>query len=70
MQAFSIARLDTEIGLIRAKGVWDPITKRIEFDELERQNGDAWQDVTFWISEQEHEEALAAIVRAAILYLD
>ncbi|MDD1795799.1 hypothetical protein L4D06_22470 [Enterovibrio makurazakiensis] len=69
MEAFSIPRLDTEVGLIRADGAWDPLTVDIQFAELAMMSTDGWVDVTFWLSEQEHEGRVAAVVSAAKHYL-
>lgn len=35
MEAFFIPRLDTEAGLIRASGDWDPLTAEIQLTELD-----------------------------------
>ncbi|PKF50156.1 hypothetical protein [Enterovibrio nigricans] len=69
MEAFSIPRLDTEAGLIRAEGLWDPLTADIQFTELAMMGTDGWMDVSFWLTEQEHETRVAAVLKAAKLYL-
>ncbi|WP_407331958.1 hypothetical protein [Enterovibrio sp. 27052020O] len=69
MEAFSIPRLDTEVGLIRTEGVWDPLTAEMQITELAMMGTDGWVDVTFWLSEQEHEGRVAAVVSAAKHYL-
>ncbi|MEZ8144082.1 hypothetical protein A1OO_00705 [Enterovibrio norvegicus FF-33] len=69
MEAFFIPRLDTEAGLIRAEGAWDPLTVEIQVVELAMMGTDGWVDVTFWLSEQEHEGRVAAVISAAKHYL-
>ncbi len=69
MEVFSIPRLDTEVGLIRAEGHWDPVTTDIQLTELALMGTDGWMDVTFWMTEQEHESRIAAVITAAKLYL-
>ncbi|MBE1277612.1 hypothetical protein [Enterovibrio baiacu] len=69
MEVFSIPRLDTEVGLIRAEGQWDPVTADIQLTELALMGTDGWMDVTFWMTEQEHESRIAAVIAAAKLYL-
>ncbi|PMN94582.1 hypothetical protein [Enterovibrio norvegicus] len=69
MEVFSIPRLDTEVGLIRAEGQWDPVTADIQLSELALMGTDGWMDVTFWMTEQEHEARIAAVIAAAKLYL-
>lgn len=69
MEAFSIPRLDTEAGLVRIEGMWDPLTREIQLVDIDQMGTDGWVDVTFWLSEQEHEARVAEILTATKLYL-
>lgn len=69
MEAFMIPRLDTEVGLVRVEGTWDPLTGNIQLVDIDQMGTDGWVDVTFWLSEQEHEARVAEILIAAKLYL-
>ncbi|AMG30827.1 hypothetical protein AL542_10940 [Grimontia hollisae] len=69
MEAFMIPRLDTEVGLVRVEGTWDPLTGDIQLVDIDQMGTDGWVDVTFWLSEQEHEARVAEILIAAKLYL-
>lgn len=69
METFFIPRLDTEAGLIRASGDWDPLTAEIQLTELDLMGTDGWMDVSFWLTEQEHEARIEAVLVAAKRYL-
>ncbi|EOD77420.1 hypothetical protein RN22_06680 [Grimontia sp. AD028] len=69
MEAFTIPRLDTDVGLVRVEGTWDPVTGEIQLVEIDQMGTDGWVDVTFWLSEQEHEARVAEILTATKLYL-
>lgn len=69
MESFAISRLDTEIGLIRIQGMWEPLTGEIQISELALFEHDGWSDVDFWLTEQEHETYVAAVLRAAKNFL-
>ncbi len=69
MEAFSISRLDTELGLVRVEGVWDPLTAEIYIQDLALFTQDGWTDVPFWLTEQEHELDLLLIRNAIKIHL-
>ncbi|WP_325891059.1 hypothetical protein [Grimontia sp. NTOU-MAR1] len=69
MEAFTIPRLDTEVGLVRVEGTWVPLTGEIQLVEIDMMGTDGWVDVTFWLSEQEHEVRVAEVLAATKLYL-
>lgn len=70
METFFISRLDTDLGLIRINGMWDPLTDHIQITELaifEYHAG--WTDASFWLTEQEHEVNIASVINACRRYL-
>lgn len=64
MQNFSIAKLDTDLGIFRTSGSWDPLSSRIELTSLDQLTMDGWSDASFWINEQEYENEIATILIA------
>lgn len=69
MEAFSISRLDTEVGLVRIQGFWDPLSAEIQILELALFDDDGWVDVVFWLTEQEYETYVLAVQDATKRHL-
>lgn len=70
MEAFSIARLETEMGWFRLSGSWDPLHQQVQLNELAWRQHAAWQDVSHWLTEQAHEKNVAVIHAAALVHLN
>ena len=69
MEPFAIPRLDTEYGLMRVEGQWDPVSNEMELTELDRMGTDGWSDISFWLTEQEYEHQITAVMAAVREYL-
>lgn len=69
MEPFSISRLETDVGLMRVEGAFDPIAETIKIDELAMLGTDGWVDITFWLTEQSHEQRLETVIQAIRSYL-
>ncbi|MFD2175961.1 hypothetical protein [Veronia pacifica] len=61
MEPFVIPRLDSEYGVMRVAGHWDPIENEMELTELDQMGTDGWSDVSFWMTEQEFEHHIEVI---------
>lgn len=69
MESFTIAKLDTDVGILRIIGVWDPLTAQIQLIEIAQLSMDGWADVTFWLTEQNFEYEIQSILAATKNYL-
>ncbi|WP_434357212.1 hypothetical protein NF212_15650 [Parasalinivibrio latis] len=65
MLPFQIGRLETEVGIVRLEGNYDPVSGDIQVDHLDLMATDGWQDVSHWLSEQAFEAQVQTIFSAA-----
>ncbi|OOE86254.1 hypothetical protein [Salinivibrio sharmensis] len=64
MTPFSLPRLETDVGIVKVEGHFDPVNGHIDVDELAHLDGDGWADVSHWLTEQAYENKIATIVVA------
>ncbi|OOE50219.1 hypothetical protein [Salinivibrio kushneri] len=64
MTPFSLPRLETDVGIVKVAGHFNPVDGHIDLDELAHLDGDGWADVSHWLTEQAYENKIATIVAA------
>ena len=69
MLPFNITKLETPIGILRLAGEWDPLTAEIQLIDIAELGMDGWADVSFWLTEQEFESEIAAVLAATKMHL-
>ena len=69
MDAFNIAKLDSEVGILRVSGSWEPLSGEILLQSISQLGMDGWVDTSFWLTEQNFETEVFAVLTATREYL-
>ena len=69
MEVFSIATLETTLGVLRVSGLWNPLTGKVQLQEIFELGMDGWSDTSFWLTEQSFEPEVSVIQVAVREYL-
>ncbi|SIO25305.1 hypothetical protein SAMN05444724_2421 [Salinivibrio sp. ES.052] len=64
MTPFTLSRFETDVGIVKVEGQFNPMNGHIEVDELSHLDGDGWADVSYWLTEQAYEHKIATIMAA------